>query len=75
MLLASYEICIRYALYIKCVTIMNATIAPRFPKIITNRAFSLNCFPEVIRIFSIPRNFYYDALATYCASDYCPEKY
>ena len=62
-----------YAVYIKCVTSLDATIAPPLPEIVTDRRLSLNSFLEVVRVFTVPGKCFFDALATNCANDSCTE--
>ncbi|MCB7054254.1 hypothetical protein LIZ06_10815, partial [Streptococcus gordonii] len=53
-----------YAVYIKCVTSLDTTIAPPLPEVVTDPRLSLESFLEVIRVFTVPGKCFYDALAT-----------
>nr|AAB67707.1 MAL-activator 23 [Saccharomyces cerevisiae] len=62
-----------YAVYIKCVTSLDTTIAPPLPEVVTDPRLSLESFLEVIRVFTVPGKCFYDALATNCVDDSCTE--
>ncbi|KOG97222.1 uncharacterized protein DI49_3959 [Saccharomyces eubayanus] len=62
-----------YAVYIKGVTSLDATIAPPLPDTVTDARLSLDSFLEVIRVFTVPGKCFYDALATNCANNSCTE--
>ncbi|CAI4893863.1 CLL_collapsed_G0039510.mRNA.1.CDS.1 [Saccharomyces cerevisiae] len=53
-----------YAVYIKCVTSLDTTISPPQPEIVTDSRLSLDSFLEVIKVFTVPGKYFYDALAT-----------
>ncbi|CAI4048934.1 hypothetical protein SUVZ_13G0060 [Saccharomyces uvarum] len=62
-----------YAVYIKCVISLDATIAPPLLEIATDPRLYLGSFLEVVRVFTVPGKCFYDALATNCANDSCTE--
>ncbi|CAI4765357.1 CQS_1a_G0047410.mRNA.1.CDS.1 [Saccharomyces cerevisiae] len=63
-----------YAVYIKCVTSLDTTIAPPLPEIVTDPRLSLDSFLEVVRVFTVPGKCFFDALAISSFNDTCTEE-